>query len=185
MKKILLKLFVLTILLFLLVGCNRLDNVETSGKSQPEYSSMNVSEDDLFRLSLYIVNKQLKADEPIEIYSTLEYIGENENITIWGGKPYIIYTLYDAQGVCYTEGLIFAVLESRTINRGEVRTFPFQKSRGWSADDPDAKYWEAFSSDPDLKLPKGTYTLTVGCAFDLTEDGQDYQNSVETEFVVN
>lgn len=184
MRKGLLSWCLMIIVVGLFAGCAQQPEKIDEGNLESEYSSTNSMEDGMFRLSLYLANKQLWANEPIDIYSTLEFIGDTDTVTIWHGNPYIIYTLYDDQGVCYTNAIIQTVLESTTITKGDLMTFNFQKSGGWSTDDPNAEYWEAFYSDPELKLPKGKYTLSVGCAFGLSEEGQDYHSNIETEFEV-
>jgi hypothetical protein len=60
-------------------------------------------------------------------------------------------------------------LASSVLEKGRVYHFEYQKSGSWSADDPDAAFWENFFSEPDLRLPAGEYTITLHGGFGLDE----------------
>jgi hypothetical protein len=44
---------------------------------------------------------------------------------------------------------------------GEPTTIPFEKSGGYSPDDPNADFMEVYNSDPLLTLPSGTWRIDV------------------------
>lgn len=122
-----------------------------------------------FVLKLFADKASYTTDEPIQIRATLEYVGEKDTFTIWHGIPYISFSLTDGADF-NVDGMILTVLTSTELNRGEVYEFDYVKSGGFSADDPNAEFWENFYQEEDLKLPVGIYTVTVRGAFSLSED---------------
>jgi hypothetical protein len=135
------------------------------------------SDDDLFRVILYIEKGPYTTDKNIEIYSTLEYIGDYESIEIWHGIPYFNYQIFDGEK-SFLDGLTLTVLKKTTLNKNEVYIKPFVKNGAWSDDDPDAEFWKEYYADENLKLPTGSYTLTAFCNFKLSEDGDEYNNHI-------
>jgi hypothetical protein len=60
-------------------------------------------------------------------------------------------------------------LKTTIIKKNVVYKFDFQKSGGFSADDPKADFWSKFYADRDLRLPVGTYTIIAAASFMLNE----------------
>ena len=48
-----------------------------------------------FTLKLYTDNSVYSTDEAIKIWATLEYVGDENSITIWHGDPYIVFSITD------------------------------------------------------------------------------------------
>jgi hypothetical protein len=40
-------------------------------------------------------------------------------------------------------------------------TTPFHKGGGWTAEDPDAAFYEQFSADPEFRLPAGRWQVSA------------------------
>ncbi|MBU5677648.1 YobA family protein [Alkaliphilus sp. MSJ-5] len=127
------------------------------------------TEDENFLVKTYINKLELKENEEISMYSTIEYIGEKDNITIWSGEPYFHYTIYNGQEY-FNEGITEDLLKQTVLNKGEIYTIPFSKSGGFSGDDPKADFWKHYYSEKELKLPKGEYSFTAYTDFALTEE---------------
>lgn len=121
-----------------------------------------------FVLTLYADKAGYRTDEEIHIRATLEYTGEGNSVTIWHGEPYISFSISDGKDFD-SGGLQLAVLTSTRLEKGKVYEYGYTKSGGYSADDPDAAFWEEFYASDALKLPAGSYTVTVSGMFYLTE----------------
>lgn len=135
--------------------------------SASEISSTCTAND--FVLKLFADKASYTTDETIQIRATLEYAGEKDTFTIWHGLPYISFSLTDGADF-NVNGMILTVLTSTDLNKGQIYEFDYVKSGGFSADDPNAEFWEKFYQEEDLKLPAGTYTVSVRGAFSLSED---------------
>ena len=108
----------------------------------------------------------------IRIWGTLEYVGDYDSIEIWHGCPFMIFSISGGDEFDFgmaLGGAVIDILASSVLERGIVYHFAYQKSGGWSADDPHAEFWEAFFSEPDLLLPAGEYTIVLSGGFSLSE----------------
>lgn len=139
--------------------------------------------DGIFKVTLFMEDMVYTPKKHIDIFSTVEYVCDSEEITIWHGTPYFNYTIFDGEDY-YNKGMTLDVLKCTVLKKGEIYTIPFVKSGGWSNDDKDAKYWESYYKDKELKLPTGEYELVAYCDFRLSEDDLSYENKVEIVFEV-
>lgn len=129
----------LTMILFasiLLAGCTSessdLDNIESELSLSPDMKYIAYyNEDDFFRVTLFIEEEPFDLDDAIEVYATVEYIGDEESITIWSGRPYFKYEIIDGNGIYFCEGMQFDELISTQLHKGEIYKIPFQKSGGF------------------------------------------------------
>jgi len=179
------KHLILFITLLILVGCN--SNPETPGEQILEVSEGKfVSQDNMFRLTMYLDKLEFNHDEKINIHSTLEYIGKKKEVSIWHGYPYINYTITNGQDFS-TGGITMPVLTSSKLKNGEIYEFPYKKTGGYSEEDSNAEFWREFYKEKDLYLPKGKYKVKVYCNFSLNKDNpnSDYNNQIEVEITVN
>ncbi|OMF36007.1 hypothetical protein BK133_10010 [Paenibacillus sp. FSL H8-0548] len=141
--------------------------------------------DELFEMSLNMNKTVFAKNEPIDYSVSLTYIGEEESITIWGGRTYIGFYLTDGKKF-EMEGANTTELVATTLKKGETQQFPFYKSGGYSNDDPDASFWKQFYEEKDLLLPSGTYFISANCLFSLGEEvvNSHYDGSVYTTITV-
>lgn len=189
----------LLLLILLLVGCNRVDNQmrhynkvgQVESGCEPDYSYecktedyiSYVNDDGVFKLTLYIEEGPYFHNEHINIFSTLEYIGNEDTIKIWHGLPFFNYKIFDGE-YYFSEGMVATILTSTILEKGETYIFPFKKSGGWSSDDPNADFWENYYKDKKLKLPRGEYLLSAYSDFGLTDNNFSYVNKIEIKFEV-
>lgn len=138
--------------------------------------------DENFLVKTYIKSLQFKEDEEIDLYSTIEYIGEKDSIDIWSGEPYFHHMIYK-DGEVLSGGLTLNILKKTELKKGEIYTIPFSKSGGFDEDDPEAAFWKDFYSEKALKLPKGEYTFSAATSFTLDEEQQE-KVQLKTEFIV-
>lgn len=170
-----------------LIFCITLITFIACGEKKEESTSITESmKDEIFQLKLYIDKHQYTKDEIINCYATLEYIGEEDSITIYHGDPLVGFALKDEK---YFDGSYgqHTILLSTTIKKGEILRFDFSKSGGWSGDDPNADFYQEFFSEKELFLPEGTYEVsaTIECSFDNDDvQGSKYSKSVSAEIAV-
>ena len=123
----------------------------------------------------------------IRIWGTLEYIGENDSIRIWHGCPFMVFSISGGGEIDFTyivSGEIAAVLVSSVLERGRVYHFEYQKSGGFSANDPNAEFWRNWFSEEDLLLPAGEYSIILIGAFSLTERILGSESGLRVELTI-
>jgi len=189
------KLSILIMLsIFLFSSCSSITPKELGTKRLNNGSDNNIkyktnkyisyeNNDGLFKVTLFIEDGVHTSKKHIDIFSTIEYVGNDDSIKIWHGLPYFNYTIFDGEHY-YSEGITETILTHTVLKKGQVYTKPFSKSGGWSNNDPDAEYWESYYMDKELKLPPGKYTLVAYCDFGLSEDDLNYENKIEIIFEV-
>jgi hypothetical protein len=122
-----------------------------------------------FELTVFTGKQVYKTTDIIDIWAAFKYIGYEEEIKIFHSSEYLVYTIFDGEKY-YNEGIVSNILISSVLKKGETELHSFRKSGSWSADEPDAAYWEDFYSQPDLRLPAGEYTITAHVDFSLSEN---------------
>ncbi|MGO4543441.1 hypothetical protein AB4Z29_01395 [Paenibacillus sp. 2TAB23] len=141
--------------------------------------------DELFEMTLNIEKTAFAKGEPIECSVSMTYVGAQDSITIWGPSSYIVFYLTDGQRI-EMEGANTTELSPTVLKKGEKHLFPFQKSGGYSNDDPNASFWRSFYEEKDLLLPSGTYLIAANADFSLDEKVVDsyYRGSVHATITV-
>jgi hypothetical protein len=165
--------------LSLLAGCQQKPalKVTDAGEEVPDKK--------MFDLKLYSDKQTYKPDEKINIWATLEYIGDTDEIKIWSGDPYLVYSITDGKDF-NLDTIVSDILKSTTLKKGIVYRDNYIKSGGYSTDAPDADFWKKFFEEKDLYLPEGEYTIKVSCAFSLTQAvvGSEYHQSADMKINV-
>ena len=175
-------LFGIALLIFgaIFVGCNRVSPPAASSSTGEQGESSASCTENGFEMRLYSDKQVYKSAETIKIWATLAYVGDDDTVTIWHGDPYMRFSITDG-GDFNADGVSHTILTSTVLKKGELYRFDYEKSGGWSADDPDAAFWEAFYQEEDLYLPAGEYTITVRGAFSLDENVADSQSGLLCE----
>ena len=123
--------------------------------------------EDNFLLTIVTDNSVYQADDEIVCYATVEYRGD-EDITIYHSDPLVAFGI---EGGVFDDGHFRNdVLISTTFSPGDDIRYEYQKNGGWSADDPNADFFEAFYADDTLVLPPGEYTLSVSMAYSTDDN---------------
>ena len=165
--------------MLVLVGCQGQQGREQTGAGETKdlvdsiaaaQIEAEATEND-FRLKLYADDRVYHTDEAIQIWATLEYVGAEDTVTIWHGNPYIAFSITDG-GDFRAYGVVHDILTSTELKKGEIYRFDYAKSGGYETQAPDADFWEEFFREDDLRLPAGTYTVSVNGAFYLSEQLQ-------------
>ena len=163
--------------LLILSGCQGPQN---QGQMEPDGAGGTASENTAsqieaettendFCLTLYADNSAYSTDDAIQIWATLEYVGGDNSVTIWHGDPYIVFSITDGADF-HVSGLVHDSLTSTILQKGQLYHFDYVKSGGYETLAPDADFWREFYHEEELKLPAGTYTVSVDGAFYLSED---------------
>jgi hypothetical protein len=143
--------------------------------------------DSVLELRIYTDKDEYTAGEAVACYATLEYVGGAENVTIHSADPLVYFTI---------KGSVFKgeytvnndLTTTTTLTKGEPLRFEFAKSGGYSQDDVNATFWESWFSDPEVRLPSGSFTIsaTVSGYFDGSDmSGKPYTLTASKEIVVN
>jgi len=165
--------------LFTLTAC------EEKSDEKPS-SIVAIMKDDTFELKMYNEKLTYTNDEVINCYATLEYIGEEDSITVYSSDPLVGFALKDDK---YFDGGYSSNDELLTtiIKKGEILRFNYLKTGGWTNDDPNADFYEKFYSEKELVLPAGKYEIssTIECSLDSKDImGSKYKTSVSTYITV-
>lgn len=122
--------------------------------------------DGTFEIVIRTEKEAYKADEAVQCWATLEYVGDADSITMYSGDPLVYFTI--TGGPFTGDYAINDILMSTTLKKGEPLRFEFTKSGGYSSDDEDAAFWESWYAEPELRLAAGEYTVaaTVDGSFD-------------------
>ena len=161
--------------LLTLVGCQnpqdkeQIDTDETECMESATTQIETETTENDFSLKFHADNSVYSTDEAIKIWATLEYVGDENSVTIWHGDPYIVFSITDGADF-YISDFIHDILTSTVLEKGEQYRFDYVKSGGWDTEGPDADFWENFFQEEELKLPAGTYTISVDGEFYLSED---------------
>ncbi|MCR2805803.1 hypothetical protein [Paenibacillus soyae] len=184
------RLLAAAMLIILLSACGSDKTEEPMGTMPPALAEKMaepklVHKDDLFEMKLNIGRTEFKTGEPIELSASLTYIGEEESITVWGPGTRVVFAITDGKDFDM-DGATTLELASHELARGETFEYPFEKSGGFGADDPDAAFWKKFYAEKELRLPAGTYLISAVCNFSLTEEvvDSDYRGEVYTTVTV-
>lgn len=149
-----------------------------TGSSEPNGGVSATTRSGDFALTLTSTKPRYANDEPIEITASLRYDGSGPSAQIahaqgargtalgFGIKEPVIGDLVLSQGWDLS-------CEHTTLNRDEPLTVRFQKSAGWSMDDPRATEYDRYVNDPVLRLGSGTWHTYVVAEFSIGECGGD------------
>ncbi len=117
--------------------------------------------DALFALSIQAERGRYAADEPIEIATTLRYVGSEPATVTSSGDRLVNFGIEQLDGPVDTGPSHDESCVRHEYRPGDVEHVEFQKSGGYSNDDPMADFWREFFADPELRLPAGEYRITV------------------------
>jgi hypothetical protein len=116
--------------------------------------------DDVFTLTLRAPRNVWRAGEPIGVEALLTFVGPAQQVNVVGsGSGLVMFSLEQLDGDLDVGGGADADCASHPMTRGRPVVTPYQKSGGWSAEDPNAGKLEAFFRDPVFRLPTGTYQV--------------------------
>ncbi len=177
------KRLVILIMLFIVVGLSACEKEETDLIITRQGRQVSESSDDTFRIILYSEKDIYSDTEEVNIWGTLEYIGQEDSIDIHSGDPYIGFVV-ESEGVVFIQNMVLQLLKTTTLEKGVVHEFPLRKAGGFGEDDEDADFWRDFYFEERMLFPIGEYQLSFDSGFYI-DAGSDYQISVQYQFEVN
>ncbi|MDD5018352.1 MAG: hypothetical protein PHO15_09665 [Eubacteriales bacterium] len=150
-----------------------------------DVAGMAATYDSTFKLGIYTDKSAYEAGEAIACFATAEYIGWSDNATMHSSDPLVVFYITGGE---YFNGdwAVNDVLVTTTFEKGEAVTYDFEKSGGYSADDPNADFWASYFAEEDLILPAGEYEITAMMDGDIAEGDDDskYRQSVSIAVTV-
>jgi WD40-like Beta Propeller Repeat len=142
----------------------------SSGSSSPSPTAsgqMAVIEEQGLRLELRTDRTTYTEDEPISVSATLTYLGPEQSVTLYHGNPMITFDLVELSGQRVMMGTVDAVCRQTVATRGQPISIPFVKGASWTADDPNAAFYQDWIADPVLQLPVGSWNVLAEGQFSL------------------
>lgn len=116
---------------------------------------------DAFRLTIAAAAATYRVDEPIVIRTVLAYAGPAPSIQVAGsGSGLVGFSLEQLDGPIVVGAAGTSDCAPWTLKRGD-NLIAFQKSGGYSADDPQADFFARYLNDPLLRLPAGRWRITA------------------------
>jgi hypothetical protein len=144
----------LVIVAALVVGC--------SSDAQPDASPPTaIAEGQGFVLAMAVPTDRFALGQAIDVRTTLTWTGAAPNGTIWGsGMGPVGFLFQELTGRKRSIGGVMTADCSRhSYDRGVATAIRLGKSAAWSADDPDAAFFQEFAADPVLHLPAGRWRI--------------------------
>ena len=145
--------------------------VVACGSPPPSGSSLNApvvakARDAQFEVLITADRERYAPGQPINIATRLTYGGPQPQIGIThGGAGPILVSLEQLDGPFDPGGGSDASCGGSVLNLGVPVDTAYQKSGGWSGEDPMAGQYRAFFADPLVRLPVGTYRFTAVADF--------------------
>jgi hypothetical protein len=142
--------------------------IQPTGVAPTGEAPMDVANDGTFELVMSASRAAYPAFEPIDISTSLEYLGPASSIIATGsGSGLVGFGVQQIDGVHATGTGGTADCRDYGFTRGERTAVPFGKSGGYSEDDPDAAFLKDYFADPQLRLPPGSWRVYAIAQFTL------------------
>jgi len=160
---------------------------QPSPSAAPLPTSASVS-DAAFTLELGAPRTTWHADEPITVTATLTWLGPDASVEVFGsGEGVVSFDLEQTDGPLDVGAAVTADCGPHAMTRGQAATIPFVKSGGYTAEDPVASAKASYLSDPQLRLPAGSYVVRAvldGWIGTCGADGTEHRLSVDLPLTV-
>ena len=137
----------------LLAGC--------SSEPPPDEPLAAVAQGGGFVLAMTLPTNHFVIGDAIDVRTTMTWSGPAQNVVLRasgsGPVAFIFQELTGRRRIL--GGAMTADCAQHPFAQGVATPIPLRKSGGWSADDPDAPFYEAFYRDPQLHLPAGRWRV--------------------------
>lgn len=142
-----------------------------------------IARDPLFHLTIESDRARYAADEPIAVAATLRYVGSDDRTRVTSsGGGLVAFAIEQLDGPIDMAPARTADCANYLYTRGDVEELPFQKSGGFSDEDPLADFWRDFFEDPELRLPAGEYRISAQGIYGPPECGTEH--TLEASIVI-
>jgi hypothetical protein len=133
-------------------------------------ASANYSSNGEFRLAIHSSRPVWRTDEAIQVGAILSYRLDEATTLRGSGSGLIGFSLEELTGDRRMGAAYNSDCASHLISWDDPIVAPYAKSGGFSPDDPDAAFWEAFFADPEFHLPPGQWRITAETSLDNGPD---------------
>ena len=115
-----------------------------------------------FLLEFTASSRTYVEDEPVIAVARFHYRGTGTGARLYGSSSGpIFFSIEQVDGDIDMTAGGHDDCPPHDFVRGRPLKTAFRKSGGYTFDDPDADFWEAFLADPLLRLPPGQYRLSA------------------------
>jgi hypothetical protein len=154
--------FLVAAVLLVVMACGPSAMASPSAQAEPVVVT---NEGGPFRLELELRKTTFTAGEPIEGVARLHYAGPGAIGVAGPAGGLINFSLIEVDGPRDVGSAQDAACAPYTLDSASPLTTELRKSGGYSADDPDQDFAEAFLNDPVYRLPAGTWELEAFSEF--------------------
>ena len=121
--------------------------------------------DGRFGLAFELPRTTWTTREAVEGQAALLLLGNGRTEIGASGAGPIAFSIIEVGGARAMGAASTADCATHVLSATEPITSRITKSGGWSEDDPNAAFYEAFFADPALHLPPGTWDITAVATF--------------------
>lgn len=156
--------FVAAVVGLLIAACGATPTGAPTPTAEPS-AGQAVAVEGRFRLTFDLPRTTWAEGEAITGLATLELLGEGAAQLGGSGSGLFGFAFEEVGGRRKIEPAWTADCRAYQLDAGRPMTSTITKAGGFSADDPDAAFYEAFFRDPVLHLPAGTWRITAVASF--------------------
>lgn len=143
---------------------------DVPGPSVPELAAGEVS-DGPVTMRVTAEPAVVAAGQRIEVETVLEVDGSDPLLVTGSGSGIVGFSVTRLEdGLTSGPPASSGDCVRHELPTGEPTVVPFAKSGGWSPDDPNAGFLEAYFAQPELTLPAGTWRIDVSVHATVGED---------------
>ena len=129
--------------------------------STPELASGEVTESGI-TLAANVAPSTVAAGDEINVVAEVSHDRPVPLVVSGSGTGIVFFTVTRVEdGLSSGPAVSQGDCATYELPPGEPTVFPFAKSGGWSAGDPNAAFLETYFSEPELTLPPGTWRIDV------------------------
>lgn len=145
----------------------------------------NVATGDGFTLAVMVDEPVVSSGDPIAIEASLAFNGPgNATLSGSGSGPVAFSVTRPSDGLTSGEPAWTGDCARLEFAAGEAKRYPFQKSGGFSGDEPNAGFLREYFSQPELRLPVGRWRVDVIAVGAIGEECSGPTLDLETWIVV-
>lgn len=116
--------------------------------------------DGTFSVTISVPASDHHASDALDVFATLTYEGPQPSIGVDGdsiGLVFFTFTQLDGTRSMVPASLLMCA--PTTLQRDTAATFRPVKAIGWTAEDPNAAFYQEWASDPQVHLPAGRWQI--------------------------
>ncbi|UKS25250.1 copper amine oxidase N-terminal domain-containing protein [Paenibacillus sp. HWE-109] len=153
-------------------------NIHTFDQDNVKSMINSKDKDNFFEMASYSKNLEYSSDEPIYLWSTLNYMGSN-SLTITHGEPLITYSLSDSEGFEISSGTN-QILIKEVWNEGDQlrTTFPLALVEEYNTQKSKQNNLEIENKHPWLLTP-GSYKISAHLKYKTNNQTNILKNEIK------